>query len=236
MITREPKKRPKASLHRFEAHQPNETWQSDFTHWSLADGTDIEILNFLDDHSRYLLACTAYRPVTVTAVVTTFLTAAAEHGLPASTLTDNGMVYTTRLAGGRGGRNAFEHQLHALGITQKNGSPNHPQTQGKIERFHQTLKKWLTGQPRAHTLDDLNEQLEKFRHIYTTNARTGPWAAAHRPPPTPQPPRQHPQAPNRETTGAGASTVSTSSGNSPSATPAGSTTSGSAGPTPANTS
>jgi transposase InsO family protein len=166
LITPEPRKRPRASLHRFEAHQPNETWQSDFTHWTLADGTDTEILNFLDDHSRYLLACTAYRPVTVTAVVATFLTAAAEYGLPASTLTDNGMVYTTRLAGGRGGRNAFEHQLHALGITQKNGSPSHPQTQGKIERFHQTLKKWLTGQPRAHTLDDLNEQLEKFRQIY----------------------------------------------------------------------
>lgn len=61
----------------------------------------------------------------------TFLACAAEYGLPASTPTDNGMVYTTRLAGGRGGRNAFEHQLHALGITQKNGSPNHPQTQGK---------------------------------------------------------------------------------------------------------
>jgi transposase InsO family protein len=166
LIRPEPKKRPKASLHRFEADQPNETWQSDFTHWTLADGTDTEILNFLDDHSRYLLACTAFKPVTVTAVVGTFLACAAEHGLPASTLTDNGMVYTTRLAGGRGGRNAFEHQLHALGITQKNGSPNHPQTQGKIERFHQTLKKWLTGQPRAHSLDDLNDQLTKFRHIY----------------------------------------------------------------------
>jgi hypothetical protein len=76
------------------------------------------------------------------------------------------MVYTTRLAGGRGGRNAFEHQLHALGITQKNGSPNHPQTQGKIERFHQTLKLWLAGQARAHTLAELNDQLKKFRHIY----------------------------------------------------------------------
>jgi transposase InsO family protein len=76
------------------------------------------------------------------------------------------LVYTTRLAGGRGGRNAFEHQLQTLGITQKNGSPSHPQTQGNIERFHQTLKKWLHGQPRAHTLEDLNEQLEKFRHIY----------------------------------------------------------------------
>jgi transposase InsO family protein len=166
LIRPEPKKRPKASLHRFEAHQPNETWQSDFTHWALADGTDTEILNFLDDHSRYLLACTAFRPVTVTAVVATFLACAADYGLPASTLTDNGLVYTTRLAGGKGGRNAFEHLLHTLGVTQKNGSPNHPQTQGKIERFHQTLKRWLTGQPRAHTLDDLNEQLAKFRHIY----------------------------------------------------------------------
>ena len=166
LITPEPKKRPKTSLHRFEADQPNETWQSDFTHWALADGTDTEILNFLDDHSRYLLACTAFTPVTVTTVVSTFLATAAHYGLPASTLTDNGLVYTTRLAGGRGGRNAFEHQLHTLGITQKNGSPSHPQTQGKIERFHQTLKRWLTGQPRAHTLTDLNEQLEKFRHIY----------------------------------------------------------------------
>ena len=121
LITPEPKKRPKASLHRFEAH-PNETWQTDFTHWALADGTDTEILNFLDDHSRYLLACTAFRPVTVTTVVATFLATAAVYGLPASTLTDNGMVYTTRLAGGRGGRNAFEHQLHTLGITQRNGS------------------------------------------------------------------------------------------------------------------
>lgn len=166
LITPDPKKRPKTSLHRFEADQPNETWQSDFTHWALADGTDTEILNFLDDHSRYLLACTAFTPVTVTTVVSTFLATAAHYGLPASTLTDNGLVYTTRLAGGRGGRNAFEHQLHTLGITQKNGSPSHPQTQGKIERFHQTLKRWLTGQPRAHTLTDLNEQLEKFRHIY----------------------------------------------------------------------
>lgn len=55
LVSPEPKKRPKSSLHRFEAAQPNETWQSDFTHWSLGDGTDIEILNFLDDHSRYLL-------------------------------------------------------------------------------------------------------------------------------------------------------------------------------------
>jgi transposase InsO family protein len=165
-VVPEPHKRPRSSLRRFEAHQPNETWQSDFTHWALADGTDTEILNFLDDHSRYLLRIRAHRRVTGPDVVEAFLDTASTHGLPASTLTDNGMVYTTRLAGGRGGRNAFETLIASLGITQKNGHPGHPQTQGKIERFHQTLKKWLHGQPRAHTLEDLNEQLEKFRQIY----------------------------------------------------------------------
>lgn len=134
LITPEPRKRPRSSFTRFEAAQPNEMWQSDFTHWRLADDTDVEILNWLDDHSRFLLSCTAHTRVTVDDVVTTFLAATQAHGIPASTLTDNGMVYTVRLAGiGRaGGRNAFEHLLPMLGLTQKNGSPAHPQTQGKV--------------------------------------------------------------------------------------------------------
>ena len=129
LITPEPRKRPKSSIRRFQAAQPNECWQSDFTHWHLADGTDIEILNWLDDHSRYLLACTVHQPVTGDDVVNQFLTATNTHGLPAATLTDNGRVYTARFGGGK---NAFEYLLAALGITQKNGSPGHPQTQGKI--------------------------------------------------------------------------------------------------------
>jgi len=165
-VAPEPHKRPRSSLRRFAAAQPNETWQSDFTHWALADGTDTEIIDFLDDHSRCLLHLHAHPRVTGPIVVEAFLDTAQHHGLPASTLTDNGMVYTTRLAGGRGGRNAFETLLAGLGITQKNGHPGHPQTQGKIERFHQTLKKWLHGQPPAHTIEDLNELLDKFRHIY----------------------------------------------------------------------
>ena len=62
LITPQPRKRPKSSYIRFAAAQPNECWQSDFTHWTLANGSDVEILNWLDDHSRYLLYCTAYRP------------------------------------------------------------------------------------------------------------------------------------------------------------------------------
>lgn len=119
LIVQEPRKRPRSSYLRFEALQPNETWQSDFTHWPLADGTDIEILNWLDDHSRFLISCTAHRPVTGDDVVQTFLAATELHGAPASTLTDNGRVFTARFGGGR---NAFEYLLDILAIRQKNGS------------------------------------------------------------------------------------------------------------------
>jgi transposase InsO family protein len=163
LVVPEPRKRPRSSYRRFAAAQPNECWQSDFTHWRLADGTDVEILNFLDDHSRYLLGCTAHTPVTGDLVTNQFLATADEHGLPASTLTDNGRVYTARFGGGK---NAFEYLLAVLGITQKNGHPGHPQTQGKIERFHQTLKRWLAQQPPAATVTDLQHQLDRFRHLY----------------------------------------------------------------------
>src|SRR6516165_2509488 len=77
------------------------------------------------------------------------------------------MVFTTRLSGGKGGRNAFEHELRRLGITQKNGKPNHPQTQGKVERFQQTLKNWLAAQsPQPTTLAQLQALLGTFTMIY----------------------------------------------------------------------
>ena len=102
LITPEPRKRPRSSYRRFAAAQPNECWQSDFTHWRLADGTDVEILNWLDDHSRYLLGCTAHTPVTGDIVDHQLPRPSAdEHGLPASTLTDNGRVYTARFGGGK---------------------------------------------------------------------------------------------------------------------------------------
>jgi transposase InsO family protein len=163
LIVPEPRKRPRSSWHRFEASAPNELWQSDFTHWRLADGTEVEILDWLDDHSRYLLACTAFRRVSGDDVVATFVAAADEHGWPAATLTDNGAVYTSRFTGGR---NGFEYLLAYLGIRQKNGAPGHPQTQGKVERFHQTLKRWLERQPAARTLVELQAQLDAFRLAY----------------------------------------------------------------------
>ena len=152
LVTPEPKKRPRTSYIRFEAELPNECWQSDFTHYFLTDGTDTEVLVWLDDHSRYALSVTAHLRVTGRLVVDTFNRTGAIQGFPASTLTDNGLVYTARFAGGKGGRNAFETRLNELKIVQKNSQPNHPTTCGKVERFHQTLKKWLTAQqPQPHT-------------------------------------------------------------------------------------
>ena len=166
LVTPEPKKRPKSSYIRFEADLPNETWQSDFTHWRLTDSTDIEVLVWLDDHSRYALSVTAHKPVTGTIVLDTFTETAGKYGLPASVLTDNGLVYTVRFAGFRGGRNHLETALANLGITQKHSRPNHPTTCGKVERFHQTLKKWLTAQPRAATITELQTQLDTFIDEY----------------------------------------------------------------------
>lgn len=167
LVTPAPKKRPRSSYIRFEADLPNQTWQSDFTHVRLADGTDTEVLTWLDDHSRYALSVTAHRRVTGPIVLAAFRKAAAQHGIPASTLTDNGMVFTTRLAGGRGGRNALEAELAHLGVTQKNSRPNHPSTCGKVERFQQTMKKWLTAQldPPA-TVSDLQTHLDTFVDLY----------------------------------------------------------------------
>ena len=173
-VSPDPSKRPKSSYIRFEAEQPNETWQSDFTHYRLTrpDGTpgpDTEIITWLDDHSRYALHVSAHARVTAPIVLTTFTRAADLHGYPASTLTDNGMVYTVRLAGhGRqGGKNSFEAELSRRHITQKNSRPNHPTTCGKAERFQQTMKKWLRAQPvQPSTIADLQALLDQFRDEY----------------------------------------------------------------------
>jgi transposase len=132
LITPQPHKRPKSSYIRFAAEQPNERWQADFTHWWLADRTHVEILDWLDDHARYALSVTAHRCITGTIVLAEFRKACAAHGVPASTLTDNGMVFTTRLSGGKGGRNSFENELRRLGVVQINSTPNHPTTCGKV--------------------------------------------------------------------------------------------------------
>jgi transposase InsO family protein len=178
-ITPEPHKRPKSSLLRFEADQPNERWQLDTTHWALRDGTDVEILNQLDDHSRLIVGSDARRVFKAGDVVDCFRHATARHGLPAQMLSDNGAVFTGIPRGG--GRVALELELAALGITFRHSRPYHPQTCGKVERYHQTLKRWLARQPPARNLRALQAQLDTFTDYYNTRR---PHRALHRRTPT----------------------------------------------------
>ncbi|MGH3481157.1 MAG: IS481 family transposase [Nocardioidaceae bacterium] len=167
LVVPEPSKRPKSSFLRFAAEQPNECWQADFTHYRIATGTDTEVLSWIDDHARFALSVTAHHRVTGPIVLDQFRKATRQHGIPAATLTDNGMVFTTRLSGGKGGRNAFEHELRRLGVVQKNSRPNHPTTCGKVERFQQTMKKWLAAQPAQPTsVSTLQNLLDQFVDYY----------------------------------------------------------------------
>ncbi|MCV7377855.1 transposase [Mycobacterium alsense] len=164
-VTPQPHKRPRSAWKRFTADQPNQLWQADVTHWRLADGTDVEILNILDDHSRLLLASRAYPIVGGHHVVETFTATFARVGTPAAVLTDNGAIFTATPR--RGGRTALQVILGELGINYINSRPYHPQTCGKVERLHQTLKKRLAAAP-AHTLAQLQALLDEFATYYNT--------------------------------------------------------------------
>jgi transposase InsO family protein len=152
-VTPQPQKRPRSSFVRFAAEMPNERWQADITHWRLGGEREVEILNVIDDHSRLLVASDALVIFKAADVVASFHAAAAAHGFPAQMLTDNGAVFT---AAPRGGRCAMELETAALGIAYRHSSPYHPQTCGKVERFHQTEKKWLAKQPAAGSVDELH--------------------------------------------------------------------------------
>jgi transposase InsO family protein len=193
-VTPQPKKRPRSTCIRFVADMPNERWQADITHWQLADGTPVEILNIEDDHSRLDLTSDARITTGGVDVVTSFRRAFRRHGIPARILTDNAAVFTGKPR--RGGRVALELELDLLGVRFDHSRPRHPQTCGKVERFHQTQKKWLAAQPPAITIADLQRQLDRFRRYYNavrphraTGRRTPAEAYTARPKATPVGPR-----------------------------------------------
>ncbi len=163
-VTPQPRKRPRSSWQRFAAEQPNERWQADTTHWQLADGTGVEILNLEDDHSRLLIASRARRSITGPDVVATFRKAFTDWGTPASVLTDNAAVFTGTPR--HGGRVALEVELGTRGVRFDHSRPLHPQTCGKVERLQQTQKKWLAAQPPAKTIAGVQRQLDRFRSYY----------------------------------------------------------------------
>jgi len=139
VIEPQPKKRPKVSWRRFEAPAPNEWWQIDAMDWAIATGP-VSIFNIIDDHSRVAARSRAVMEATAAEAWITFCQAAQQWGLPAGVLSDNGLCFSGKL---RQMEVSFEKNLRDAGIRPITGRPFHPQTTGKVERFQQTLKKWL---------------------------------------------------------------------------------------------
>ncbi len=162
-IVAEPHKRPKSSWIRFEADLPNECWQMDITHWCLASGQEVEILDIIDDHSRLCVGARVLPIYKAIDVVATFHQAAGQWGYPASVLSDNGAVFT---AASRHGVCVMESELLDLGIAFKHSRPEHPQTCGKVERFHQTLKKYLGARRPARSIAALQRQVDALVAYY----------------------------------------------------------------------
>jgi len=156
LIVAEPAKAPKHAGKRFVASRANECWQTDDTTWLLADGTEVKILNVIDDHSRLLVASVAALSVTGAFALGVFAAAAAILGWPARFLSDNAKAF----------RHVLADALAELGIASRHSRAYHPQTNGKVERFHQTLKRWLAKQPAAGTLEELQAQLDLFKLVY----------------------------------------------------------------------
>jgi transposase InsO family protein len=163
-ITPQPHKRPKSSYTRFAADLPNECWQADVTHFELGNGTVFEILNIIDDHSRLCVASRAMVRVKAADVVRVLHLSAETWGYPASFLSDNGLIFTAHQRFGLAG--AFEQELFSLGIKAKHSRPYHPQTCGKVERFHQTLKRFLAAQDDVTTKKQLQREIDRFVGYY----------------------------------------------------------------------
>lgn len=162
LVTSTPSKRPKSSWCRFEAPAPNEWWQIDAMGWVTASGA-VEVFNVVDDHSRVATRSRAVATASGEEAWTTFSEAAQRFGFPAGCLSDNGLCFSGKL---RGYEVLFEQRLRAAGVRPFTGRPYHPQTTGKVERFQQTLKRWLRLQPLAANLAGLQAQLDEFCHIY----------------------------------------------------------------------
>jgi transposase InsO family protein len=161
-VVAQPSKRPKASLHRFEAPAPNECWQIDATSWETLAGP-VKVFNIIDDHSRVLIRAMACDGETADNAWASFCQGASQWGLPARVLSDNGVAFSGKL---RGYEVPFEAQLRDAGIVPITGRGGHPQTTGKVERFQSTEKNWLTDQPLAEDIDELQTQLDQFTVIY----------------------------------------------------------------------
>jgi transposase InsO family protein len=158
-----PKKRPRSSLRRFEFPATDDCWQIDALEYALADGTIVAVFELIDDHSRYEVATLAWPTEDTAGAWECISRAMHTYGRPRMLLSDNGLAFTGKHMGFTV---MFETNLSKLGVKTITSAPRHPQTCGKNERAHQTIRRWLAKQPTAGTLTELQEQLHRYRTGY----------------------------------------------------------------------
>jgi putative transposase len=161
----EPKKKPRSAWRRFVYPAPNACWQLDATEYVLTGGRKCVIFQLIDDHSRYAVASHVAPGETAKDAIAVFDKAVAAHGVPQRLLSDNGIALNPSRRGLVG---QLVAHVAALGTDAITGKPYKPTTQGKNERFHQTLFRYLDKQPLADTLAQLQAQVDAFDHIYNT--------------------------------------------------------------------
>jgi putative transposase len=184
LVTPQPAKRPKSSYRRFAYARPRDCYQVDATEVKLAGGTAVVVFDVLDDCTRLLAAATAADAETAAAAIAAVQAAARGHGAPGIILCDNGPAFTGGPRAAGAGASQFSRAVTALGSRLIHSSPYHPQTCGKVERHHQTLKKWLATRPAPATLSELQALLDAYRDWYNnrrhhTAVKTTPHAAWH---------------------------------------------------------
>jgi putative transposase len=161
----EPRKKPRASYRRFVYPAPNACWQLDGTEYVLTGGRKCVIFQLIDDHSRLAVATHVAWGETSAGAIAVVSKGIAAHGVPQRLLSDNGAALNPSRRGVLGQLVAY---VTALGVEPITGKPYKPTTQGKNERFHQTLFRWLDKQPLAASLEELQDQVDEFDRIYNT--------------------------------------------------------------------
>lgn len=165
VVVPEPRKKPRSAYQRFVYPEPNGCWQIDSTQWLLAGGTKVAIFQLVDDHSRLALASLVANAETSEAAIRVVKTAIERHGVPRKFLSDNGAAFNPSRMGRTG---ALVEYLKSLGVEPITGKPYKPTTQGKNERFHQTLHKYLNRQPKAADIHELQAHIDVFDAYYNT--------------------------------------------------------------------
>lgn len=194
VVIPQPRKRPRASWRRFVNPHPNGSWQIDATGWALADGSKVVIFQVTDDHSRLAVASVVAVSETSDAAVAALKIGVERYGIPARVHSDNGMALNPVR---RGATSAMVEYLAGLGVETVTGRPYRPTTQGKNERSHQTLHRFLRAHPAATSTANLQLLVDEFDQAFNTQrphqalsdhaTPIEAWLATPRAVPTPQP-------------------------------------------------